>query len=225
MAVPLAAACADGQTAAPASDEPSPALAQHARSEQHPALIVAFGDSLYAGYGLAAAQSFPAALRRALQSRDVAAEVINAGVSGETSAGGRARIKSVLDRLQRKPNLVLVGLGANDVLRGFRPEETRANLEAIILELKARDIPVMLTGITAPAQFRHPFLSRFEAVYSELATRHQLALEPSFLDGVITNRRFLLPDGVHPNAAGVLHMARRIAPQVETVLNQRKDIP
>lgn len=182
--------------------------------------MVAFGDSLYAGYGLPASQSFPAALQRALASQGLAAQVVNAGVSGETTAGGRARIASVLDRLKRKPDLVLVGLGANDVFRGFSPEQTRANLEAIILELKRRDIPVMLTGIAAPAGFRHPYLARFEAVYAQLAQRHDVTLEPSFLDGIITDRRLLLADGVHPNADGVTRMARRVAPQVGALLTR-----
>lgn len=144
--------------------------------------------------------------------------MINGGVSGETTAGGRARIASVLDRLKRKPDLVLVGLGANDIFRSFSPEQTRGNLEAIILELKRRGIPVMLTGIAAPAGFRHPYLARFEAVYSDLARRHDVTLEPSFLDGIIANRALLLADGVHPNAAGVARMAQRVAPHVEDIL-------
>jgi acyl-CoA thioesterase I len=180
--------------------------------------VLAFGDSLYAGYGLARSDSFPAALERALRQNDVRAEVINAGVSGETTAGGRARLTSVLDRLERKPDLVLVGLGANDVFRGFSPEQTMRNLEAMILELKSRRIPVMLTGIAAPAGLRHPYLARFEGVYSELARKHGTQLEPSFLEGVIGNRSLLLPDGVHPNAAGVSRMAGRVAPQVASIL-------
>lgn len=157
-------------------------------------------------------------MERALKAHQINAEVINAGISGETTAGGRARLASVLDRLERKPDLVLVGLGANDVFRGFSPEQTRRNLEAIILELKARGISVMLTGITAPAGLRHPYLALFEAVYSELALRHGVELEPSFLEGVITDRSLLLPDGVHPNAAGISRMAKRVAPRVASIL-------
>lgn len=182
------------------------------------ALVLALGDSLYAGYGLARYDSFPAALERALDGHGVAAQVINAGVSGETSAGGRGRLESALQRMDRQPDLVLVGLGANDVFRGFSPDQTRRNLDAIISELKGRGIPVMLTGIAAPAGFRHPYLARFEAVYSDLARQHGVELEPSFLDGVSTNRGLLLADGVHPNAAGVSRMAERVAPQVATIL-------
>jgi acyl-CoA thioesterase-1 len=218
MAVPLAAACSNGQAATSNDGKAAPASEQKAQAPQRSSLVVAFGDSLYAGYGLTSSQSFPAALQRALGSQGISAEVINAGVSGETTAGGRNRIGSVLDRLKRKPDLVMVGLGANDVFRGFSPQQTRANLEAIILELKRRGIPVMLTGIAAPAGFQHPYLARFEGVYADLARRHGVALEPSFLDGVITNRKYLLADGVHPNAAGVSRMAERVAPQVAAVL-------
>jgi acyl-CoA thioesterase-1 len=192
-----------------------------ARRGNRQALVLAFGDSLYAGYGLRSSDSFPAALERALAVQGTAAEVINAGISGETTAGGRGRLVSVLDRLDREPDLALVGLGANDVFRGFSPDQTRRNLETIILELKRRRIPVMLTGIAAPAGLRHPYLSRFEAVFSNLARLHDIALEPSFLDGISTNRALLLPDGVHPNAAGVSRMAHRVAPQIASLLEGR----
>jgi acyl-CoA thioesterase-1 len=185
---------------------------------QKRALVLAFGDSLYAGYGLARNDSFPAALERALGGHGITAQVINAGVSGETTAGGRGRLESVLQRLERRPDLVLVGLGANDVFRGFSPDQTRRNLDAIIRELTGRGIPVMLTGIAAPAGFRHPVLARFEAVYSDLARQHGVELEPSFLEGVSTNRGLLLADGVHPNSAGVSRMAQRVAPQVAAIL-------
>lgn len=218
IAVPLAAGCSQQSGLAQAGSSAEPAAGTQADAPQRRALVLAFGDSLYAGYGLPRSDGFPAALERALEGQGVQAEVINAGVSGETTSGGRARIASVLDRLEHKPDLVLVGLGANDVFRGFSPEQTRRNLEAIILELKARDIQVMLTGIAAPAGLRHPYLARFEALYPELSTRHGVALEPSFLDGIITNRSLLLPDGVHPNAAGVSRMAQRVAPQVAELL-------
>jgi len=172
------------------------------------------------GYGLRPSESFPAALEKALESRGLDAEIVNAGLSGETSAGGRARLTSVLARLDRRPDLALVGLGANDLFRGFSPEQTQRNLEAIILELKGRDIPVMLTGLTAPAGIRHPYLSRFEAVYPALARRHGVALEPSFLEGIVSDRSLLLHDGIHPNAAGVKRMAQRVAPQIASIFEQ-----
>lgn len=218
IAVPLAAGCSQQDRLPDVGTAAEPIAQSAAEAPRRPALVLAFGDSLYAGYGLARSESFPAALERALKADQFDAEVINAGISGETTAGGRARLASVLDRLERKPDLVLVGLGANDVFRGFSPEQTHRNLEAIILELKARGMPVMLTGITAPAGLRHPYFARFEAVHSELARRQGIELEPSLLEGVITNRGLLLPDGVHPNASGVSRMAQRVAPRVASIL-------
>jgi acyl-CoA thioesterase-1 len=183
-----------------------------APEQERRSLVLALGDSLYAGFGLEPSQSFPAALERALAARGVAAEVVNAGVSGDTSAGGLRRLPDILERLPAKPELALVGLGANDALRGFDPAETRRNLEAILTELQRRDIPVLLTGITPPAGLRHPYFDRFVAIYPELARKYGAELEPSFLEGVLTRRELLLGDGVHPNGAGVRVMAERVAP-------------
>lgn len=221
MAVPLAAGCS-GQAAQDLAGSEARDRASVVQSDsvelQKPALVLALGDSLYAGYGLTSSQSFPAVLQRKLVAQGIAAEVVNAGISGDTTAGGRARLAAALDRLDRKPDLVLIGLGANDVLRGFSPHQTRANLEAMIVELKGRDIPVMLTGITSPAGLRHPYLISFETIYPELARKHQVPLESSFLEGVLTDPRLLLQDRVHPNAAGVVRMAERVAPQVAELL-------
>lgn len=224
MAVPLAASCS-GQPAhdpaLPPSASSSITQSQTAQRQDSPALVLAFGDSLYAGYGLASSQSFPAALERKLAAQGITSEVVNAGISGDTTAGGRARLAGALDRLRRKPDLVLLGLGANDVLRGFSPSQTRANLETMIQELKARRIPVMLTSITMPAQLRHPYLISFETIYPELARKYDLPLESSFLDGVLANPRLLLGDRIHPNAAGVERMADRVAPRVADILSAR----
>jgi len=174
---------------------------------------------LYAGYRLASSQSFPAALQRSLGKRGIAAEVVNAGVSGNTTADGLRRLRPTLDRLQRKPDLVLLGLGANDAFRGVAPEQTRRNLETMILELKRRGTAVLLTGITAPSVWRHPYFDTYEAIYPELAAHYGLSLEESLLEGVMTRRDLLLPDRVHPNAAGVAKMADRVAPKVAELLN------
>jgi acyl-CoA thioesterase-1 len=181
-------------------------------------LVLALGDSLYAGYRLAGSDSFPAALERALDALGVGAEVVNAGVSGNTTSDGLRRLRPALDRLHRKPDLVLIGLGANDAFQGVGPEQARRNLETMILELQRRDICVMLTGITAPSGWQHPFFTRYEAIYPELAARHGLAVETSFLKGVMTRRDMLLPDGLHPNAAGVAKMAEWVAPQIAALL-------
>jgi acyl-CoA thioesterase-1 len=131
-------------------------------------------------------------------------------------------LAATLDRLDRTPDLAIVGLGANDALLGFSPEQTRRNLDGIVAELKRRGIPVLLTGITAPHGLRHPYFSRFEAIYPELAEHHGAELEPSLLEGVLTRPEFLLNDGVHPNALGARHMAERVAPLAARTLERSK---
>jgi acyl-CoA thioesterase-1 len=175
--------------------------------------VLAFGDSLYAGYGLAPGQAFPAALERELEERGIDADVVNAGISGDTTGGGLRRLAGTLDRLPRKPDLAVLGLGANDALIGLDPARTRTNLEAMIAELKRRNIPVLLTGIVAPDDMRHPYFRRYETIYPEVARRHGADLEPSLLEGVLTRPEMLLPDGLHPNAAGAMKMAERVAPR------------
>jgi acyl-CoA thioesterase-1 len=171
-----------------------------------------FGDSLYAGYGLKQDQSFPVVLERELDAAGIPTKVVNAGVSGDTTAGGRARLAFTLDGLQRKPDLAIVGLGANDALRGIDPAETRANLDAIVGELDRREIPVLLTGMMAPRNLGSAYVSSFDAIYPALARKYDAKLDPFFLVGVITRPDLLLSDGMHPNDAGVRIMARRIAP-------------
>lgn len=212
--VQLAAACSQ-QVEAPVeprqetNGSASAAQAPESRDEQ---LVLAFGDSLYAGYGLPAKDSFPAMLERELEADGIAARVVNAGVSGDTTAAGRARLQFTLDGLPRKPDLAIVGLGANDALRGVDPSETRRNLDAILTELDRRGIPILLTGMMAPRNLGGDYSSRFDAIYPDLAKRHGAALDPFFLDGVITRRELLLDDGLHPNTAGVRVMAKRVAP-------------
>ena len=177
-------------------------------------LVLAFGDSLYAGYGLAPGESFPAVLDRELEARGLAVDMVNAGVSGDTTAAGLARLEFTLDGLKRTPDLAIVGLGGNDVLRGIDPAETRANLEAIVRTLDRRGIPVVLTGMIAPRNLGADYVGRFDSIYPDLAKSYGAALDPFFLEGVITDPRLLLGDGIHPNAAGVRIMAKRVAPIV-----------
>lgn len=175
-------------------------------------LVLAIGDSLYAGYGVAQNESFPAVLERELERRGIPARVVNAGVSGDTSAGGKSRLAFTLDGLDRGPDLVLVGLGANDALRGLDPAQTRANLDAILAELQRRGIPVLITGMIAPRNLDHDYFRSFDSIYPELARKYDAALDPFFMEGVITNPRLLLNDGLHPNPAGIRVMAERVAP-------------
>ena len=178
-------------------------------------LVLAFGDSLYAGYGLARGQSLPDALQARLRRAGIDATIVNAGVSGDTTAGGRRRLAYTLDRLERRPDMVLLGLGGNDVLRQVSPAETRANLEAMLAELDRRHIPVVMTGMLAPPNLGPDFAGRFNAIFPDLARRHDAPLDPFILQGVIGNRTLMLPDGVHPNAQGVERIADRLAPLVE----------
>lgn len=207
----------------PATDQPAPPVAGNgsapaateAAATTDGRLVVAFGDSLFAGYNLAQDEGFAPALQSALAAAGKPARVFNAGVSGDTSAAGRQRLAFVLDGLDRKPDLVIVGLGANDMLRGLKPTETRANLDAILTELKARGIPAMLTGMVAAPNMGADYAAAFNRIYPDLAKQYGVPLYPFFLDGVITNRALLLGDGIHPNKAGIDTIVGRVAPLVE----------
>ena len=183
-------------------------------------LVLAFGDSLYAGYGLKRGESLPDAVQARLRAAGIDATIVNAGVSGDTTAGGRRRLAYTLDRMERTPDLVMLGLGGNDVLRQVPPAETRANLTAMLDELDRRKIPVVLTGMMAPPNLGPDFAARFNAIYPELSRAHDAALYPFILDGVIGNRALMLPDGVHPNAQGVTRIADRVAPLVRQALDR-----
>lgn len=217
--VHLTMACspAADEQSAPTNTSGVPALAPAVEAADTK-LIVALGDSLYAGYNLGPTEGFAPVLERTLKERGVAARVVNAGVSGDTSAGGRGRLAFVLDGLARKPDLVIVGLGANDMLRGLSPERTRENIEAILAELKRRDIPMMLTGMVAAPNMGADYAGAFNAIYPDLAKKYAAPLYPFFLDGVITDRRLLLGDGIHPNPAGVNRVVSKVAPIVAAAL-------
>jgi acyl-CoA thioesterase I len=174
-------------------------------------LILAFGDSLYAGYGLKRGESMPAQIEVLLRKQGVNATVVNAGVSGDTTAAGRKRLMFTLDKLTRKPDLVMLGLGGNDVLRQIPLSETRANLIAMLDELRRRGVPVLLTGMRAPPNLGPDYAVPFDAMYPELAKKYGASLDPFLLADTIGNRRLMLPDGVHPNAKGVDIIAARVA--------------
>ena len=177
-------------------------------------LILAFGDSLYAGYGLKRGESMPAHVEALLRQEGVNAKVVNAGVSGDTTSAGRKRLSFALDNLPRKPNLVMLGLGGNDVLRQIPVAETRANMTAMLDELRRRNIPVVLTGMRAPPNLGPDYVASFDSMYPELARQYRADLYPFVLAGVLGERRLMLPDGIHPNAKGVDVMATQIAPLV-----------
>ena len=185
-------------------------------------LVVAFGDSLYAGYGVLPQERFPARLEKALASRGVPATVRNAGVSGDTSSAGLRRLAFTLDGLKRKPDLVMVNLGGNDMLRGIDPAETRANLTAICEELKRRGIPILLTGMVAAPNLGRDYADRFNPIYADLAKRYGAILYPFFLDGVVTDTQLMLPDRIHPNPKGVDTIVEKIVPMVAEGLDAER---
>jgi acyl-CoA thioesterase I len=183
-------------------------------------LVVAFGDSLSAGYGLKPAESFPVQLEAALRRGGTPARVHNAGVSGDTTAQGRARLGFVLRSLKTKPDLVILQLGGNDMLRAIDPAQTEANLSAILADLKKRGIPVLLAGMLAAPNMGKAYQTRFDAVYPKLARQYGVKLYPFFLNGVTANRALLLKDGLHPTGKGVSVVVAGILPQVKRALGQ-----
>jgi len=183
---------------------------------ERPLRLVAFGDSLTAGYRLDVSAAFPAQLERALAARGRRVEVINAGVSGDTTARGLARLDWTLGE---RPDAMILALGANDALRGVKPEVTFANLDRILTRLGQRQVPVLLAGMLAPPNMGRRYGRQFNAVFPRLAEKHGVPLYPFFLDGVATNRALNLRDGVHPNGAGVAVMVERIMPSVLRLLD------
>lgn len=188
-----------------------PALAE-------PHQIVGFGDSLMAGYGLNPGESFPEKLGKALRAKGHDVVIANAGVSGDTTSGGRARLEwSVPDGA----DLVILELGANDMLRGVSPEITEKNLDEMISRLKARNISVLLAGMRAAPNLGSDYVVAFDGIYSRLAEKHGVPLYPFFLDGVAADHNFLLDDGMHPNAAGIDRMVERFLPAIEKLIAER----
>ncbi len=181
-------------------------------------LIWALGDSLTAGYGLPPAQGFTSRLQAALTRAGVPATVRNGGVSGDTSAQGRARLAWGLRGLGVAPDLVIVELGANDMLRGLPVEQARASLDAILTELKRRHLRVLLAGMKASPNLGVDYVRTFDAMYPDLARAHHVALYPFFLAGVAGNATLIQGDGLHPNARGVLVIVRRMLPAVRAAL-------
>jgi len=184
--------------------EPTAVAAEALRPPAGPErLIVAFGDSLYAGYGLKSGESWPAKLEQALWKRGINARVVNAGVSGDTTAAARARLAFVLDAQPRKPDLVAVGLGGNDMLRGLAPADARANIDAILTELDRRKIPALVTGMLAAPNMGADYAAQFNPIFPSLAEQHGAALVPFFLRPVVGKPELIQGDHVHPTAEGI----------------------
>lgn len=176
--------------------------------------ILALGDSLTAGYGLPPGQGFAPQLEAVLRRNGVRAFVADAGVSGNTAAQGRARLKWTLDGLRAKPDLAIVALGANDMLRGLPPARTRSDLDSILAELKRRGIKVLVAGMLAAPNLGREYRADYDSIFPDLARKYDAALYPFFLAGVAGNPALALPDRMHPNFQGIKRMVSGIAPTV-----------
>jgi acyl-CoA thioesterase I len=180
-----------------------------------PVKMVVLGDSLSAGLGLSASAAFPERLQKALKSKGIEVDMTNAGVSGDTSSGGRDRLDW---SVPAGTEAVIVELGANDALRGLDPSVTRAALTDILTRLKARGIAVLLCGMVAPPHYGSDYAARFNAIYPELAKSFAVPLYPFFLQGVATVAVLNQADGMHPTAEGVDVIVKNILPTVEAFL-------
>ena len=180
-----------------------------------PLKIVGFGDSLMAGYGLNPGESFPEKLEKALRNKGHDVVITNAGVSGDTSSGGLSRLDwSVPDGTQ----LVILELGANDMLRGIDPALVEQNLDKMLARLKERNIPVLLAGMVAAPNLGHAYGEQFGTIYPKLAEKYGVTLYPFFLDGVAGDPKLLLEDGMHPTAEGIDRMVAKALPTVEKAI-------
>ncbi len=185
-----------------------------------PVRILAFGDSLFAGYGLEAEKGFTHELERQVAKAGIEASVQNAGVSGDTTSGGLARMDWTLSAPEA-PDLVLLELGANDALRGVDPALTRANLDAMITKLREKKLPVLLVGMRAVRNWGGAFSTQFDAIYPDLAKKYDLPLYAFYLEGVAGEARYNQPDGLHPNAEGVALIVRKMLPTVQKALKNK----
>jgi len=185
-----------------------------------PYRIVGFGDSLMAGFGLNPGEGFTEKLQAALKARGRDVEVINAGVSGDTTSGGLSRLDwSVPDGTR----LVILELGANDMLRAVTPDITEKNLDAMLAKLKNRKIPVLLAGMRAAPNLGADYQARFDAIYPRLAEKYGAVLYPFFLDGVAGDSKLVLEDGMHPSAKGIDIMVERVLPMLEKLIAANTD--
>ncbi|WP_435417075.1 arylesterase [Parerythrobacter aurantius] len=223
--VPLALAlvsCGDGTAEAPvAARAESEAAAIEVPVMGPERRILAFGDSLFAGYNVAKEDSYPAKLEAALRAQGINARVTNAGVSGDTSAAGAQRFDFTLNSMEGKPDLLILELGGNDLLRSISPEQTRANLEAIIKTAQAADIPVLLMGMQAPPNMGERYVEEFAAVYSGLAEKYDLEFIPFWVASVADRPELIQQDRVHPTEQGIEVLVGDTVDEVVAALPKR----
>ena len=192
-------------------------IASAVAAAAEPYRIVGFGDSLMAGYGLNAGESFPEKLETRLREKGHDVVIANAGVSGDTTSGGLARLDW---SIPEDTDLVILELGANDMLRGVSPEITEKNLDAMLARLQEKDVEVLLAGMRAAPSLGPDYQQAFDGIYPGLAKKYDVAFYPFFLDGVAADRAFLLQDGMHPNAEGIDRMVERVLPLVERIIEE-----
>jgi acyl-CoA thioesterase-1 len=196
-------------------------LAANAAAPDGTLQVLALGDSLTAGYGLGPGQSFPARLETALKAKGMKVTVHNAGVSGDTASGGLSRLDWALAGLPGKPDLVILELGANDMLRGIDPAVTTKALTAIMDRFRKDGVPVLIAGMRAAPNMGSDYRKQFDAIYPALAKKYDAPLYPFFLEGVAGRKPLNLPDGLHPTAKGVDVIVAGIAPMVHSLLEKR----
>lgn len=194
-------------------------LANSVRSASGPITLVVIGDSLSAGYGLQEGDAFPPKLERALGGKGHDVRVINAGVSGDTTAGGRARLAWTLGE---GTSAVIIELGANDALRGLAPEQAFENLSAMLADLQSKGIPTLLAGMKAPPNMGEDYARAFDAIYTCLVEKYNVVFYPFFLEGVVGNPALNQDDGMHPTPDGVDIIVAKILPDVEKLLSRIK---
>lgn len=232
MAMALLAALAlagCGEPAAPAA-QPDRAVTPAPATAPIPVMgperrILAFGDSLFAGYNVSREESYPARLQAALRARGINAQVTNAGVSGDTTAAGRARLAFTLDRQEVKPDLFILELGGNDLLRSLPPAQTRENLAAMLAELRRREIPVLMMGLRAPPNLGEDFVAQYDAIFPELSREYGAQLVPFFLEAIYDQPQLIQPDRVHPTAEGIEALVADTVDEVVEALPEPAPVP
>lgn len=223
VAMALALGACSGEAGEAAS---APAATAEAASEALPAIpvmgperrIIAFGDSLFAGYGLDPTQSYPARLEAALRAKGVNARITNAGISGDTTAAGLQRLAFTLDAQAETPDLFILELGGNDLLRGLSPEETRSNLADMLTVLRERKVPVLLMGMRSPPNYGPEYQAQFDAIYRDLAKEYGAALIPFWLEDIYREPELFQSDKIHPTADGIERLVAATLDEVEGAL-------
>lgn len=217
----LLSACGSGTAPAPAPTQQADALPEVPVMGRE-VTVLALGDSLFTGYGLGEGDSYPARLERALRARGINARVANAGVSGDTTSGGLQRLAFTLDSQKRPPDLVIISLGGNDMLRGLPPEETRRNLDGILSDLKGRGIKVVLLGMLATPNLGADYRGKFDPVFPALARKYDAVLVPFFLQPLMDRPDLVQKDHIHPTEKGIELLVTTTIDQVAGALDRHQ---